>query len=351
MGQRIIFYLLLVLLASCREEQPSVVDRTYLQESYFLPSGIDLDIYFPDDYDDDHQYPIIYFNDGDGFANVFTTMTESKDEEILAEPFILVGLHAGQNRLNRYIPYSDPWITQNWGQYSPLAESYSENVIKKVLPFVEGRFNIDEERRAIFGISLGGLQATWMSMKYPETFKFSAGLSPSFWVDEYAILSESTRGITDSNRFYFDVGTKEWNYYIPLIATLQYAGLDYGEEIFYYEVENAAHNSFDWSDRIHIPFKIFLTQPGENTIVGYNLINECIPSQSVSGRFFQKLNPIVEFRNGITYSLITEASYRIIQGLGTIASDGRYTVDSETMTVLVEFGDWSEEIILQNCVN
>jgi len=262
----------------------------------------------------------------------------------------MVGVHAGSNRNNKYIPYDDPWITQNWGSYTPDAASYSQSFVGEIIPYVEERFNIDEKRRAIFGMSLGGLHAAWIGLKYPDYFSFVGAMSPSFWVDNYSILNESVKELTTSNHFYFDMGTREWNYYVPFITTLKRGGLRYGKNIFYYEVFGGSHSGGDWGRRIHIPFLLFLNGGSNSGVVNYELFNECIPSVVTPGLYFQRLNPVVTFEDGIKYSLTTEAGYEIIEGDGEVTTDGRYEVaNGSSMKVKVSYSNWSQEIVLTNC--
>ncbi|MEQ9425036.1 MAG: alpha/beta hydrolase-fold protein [Cyclobacteriaceae bacterium] len=322
--------------------------RRYLTEQYNIDNRINIDIYYPSDYDSNFDYPILYFNDGDSFASTFLKLTQNTAQ--LQEPFIMVGLYAGGNRLNWYTPYNDPWIQQNWGNYLPQSEQYTQLLINNVMPFVEGRFSVDAERRAIFGISLGGLHATWAAINYPEVFSFSAGLSPSYWVDDYAVLFEDLSKVQTDNSFYFDMGTKEWNYYIPLINNLKIQGLTFAEQIFYYEILDGTHSTFSWDKRIDIPFRLFMNGGPNSEISKFQIINECIPSQSTAGRIFQRLNPLVTYENGIKLSMTTEAEYAVIEGLGEVTPDGRYLVEGEgPMKVMVSYQEWSEEVTLFNC--
>ena len=72
MSRRFLYLLLLPLIVGCSDDdEPLAIDREYLSEPFFLPSGINVDVYFPSDYDEGREYPIVYFNDGDGFADVF----------------------------------------------------------------------------------------------------------------------------------------------------------------------------------------------------------------------------------------------------------------------------------------
>lgn len=307
-------------------------------------AGQKFDIYIPPEYSPNQALPILYFNDGDIFSDVFETLTVD-----YPEPFIMVGIHSGFDRTSKYVPYDDEWITNNWGPYEPNASSYSKVLVEKIIPFVEDKYKVDTERRAIFGMSLGGLHATWIGINYPSYFSFVGALSPSYWVADYAIIRNPILGLTSLNKFYFDIGTSEWNYYVPFIEGLENANLVYGESIFYYEVFNGSHNRGSWSERVHIPFLLFLSQGAPTGSTSVELIPECIESASTSGRFFQRLNPLLKYEDGVTYSLTTAASYAVIEGDGEVTSDGRYEVNGEVMKVQVSFGSWTETLEVSNC--
>lgn len=307
-------------------------------------AGQKFDIYIPPEYSPSTSLPILYFNDGDLFSDVFEILMVE-----YPEPFIMVGIHAGRDRTSKYVPYEDEWITNNWGDYTPNAANYSKTLVEKVIPFVETRYAVDVSRRAIFGMSLGGLHATWIGINYPDFFSFVGALSPSFWVADYAIIRNPISGLSADNRFYFDMGTYEWNYYVPFIESLENANLVYGKSIFYYEVFKGLHNRGSWGKRIHIPFLLFLSQGSPTGEVSFELIPECIESVSTPGRFFQRLNPLIKYGDGVIYSLTTEATYSIIEGKGEVTSDGRYEVDGNSMMVKVSFGSWNETVEVSNC--
>ncbi len=312
-----------------------------------LSDDLTIDIYVPNIKHPSGSYPIIYFNDGDVYKGAVTSLTTYKlGTADGIEPFIMVGIHSAGQRYGRFIPYHDEWIKENRVAYTPGSRNYTERIINEIMPLVEQDYPVDIKRRAIFGFSLSGLHATWATLNYPDVFSFAASLSPSFWIADYAIFDEPKEA--SDSRFYFDIGTKEWNYYVPFIASLEEKGFEYGKDIFYYEVPNGIHAESDWANRLHIPLRLFLEGvPSE--VEKYEVITECIPSQSIVGLTFQRLNPIVTFKNGVRHSLSTSASYQVIGGDGEVLEDGRFDVLGGSMVVEVSFADWSEHVTLSDC--
>ena len=142
-------------------DQEEMGDRFYQSKSYIVDK-INVEVYFPSDYDSTLRYPVIYLNDGDLFADIYAQLLNLE-----ADPFIMVGLSDDRIRAERFLPYYDQWVRDNVGEYTPKASDYSRSIVEEVIPFVEARYSIRSNKRAIFGISFGGLHATWISINFP----------------------------------------------------------------------------------------------------------------------------------------------------------------------------------------
>lgn len=308
--------------------------RTYSTEAYSVGDW-GIEIYVPSDYDSLSKYPVIYFNDGDLFADVFGFLTT-----LDAPAFIMVGISGDNGRAERFLPYDDPVVSADLGAYIPSASFYSDAIVDEIMPFVESKFRIIGNKKALFGISLGGLHATWMAIKYPKVFNFIGAISPSYWVSNEAVFGEDLSdldppGLFPPTKIYFDRGSAEWRNHLSFITQLKSAGLVYGESLFYYEVEGATHSSQDWQLRIDIPFRIFLEGLGasdEPTELEFH--SYCANDLTNNNENTTRLNPIIHYENGIKFSVISEAEYSIIQGNGTIGFDGIYNISSGTSMVV-----------------
>jgi hypothetical protein len=168
-------------------------------------------------------------------------------------------------------------------------------------------------------------------------------------VADYALIREPIRGLTRSNRFYFDIGTREWNYYVPFVQKLKNEQLTYGRQIYYYEVAGGAHSTDDWVRRIQIPFMLFLNNGTKSGFVHYELQVECIPSIQTAGLYFQRLNITANFDDGVIYTVTTEADFEILEGKGQVTDDGRFAVEEGEMQVRVSYKDWSIDVELTDC--
>ncbi|WP_428235009.1 hypothetical protein [Gracilimonas sp.] len=182
-----------------------------------------------------------------------------------------------------------------------------------------------------------------MGLKFPDKVKYSAGLSGSLWVADYSIFSEVEGSYDSEQKFWFDIGTNEWNYYVPLYTELDQHGVKPGENSFYYEVPNAAHVPSDWLQRIHLPLLAFFSPKTNPVPESLEVVIECIPSQSTPGRHFRRLNPIITLTNEVKYSLAHTASYSVLSGDAELGSEGSFRNNPQTeIEILVEYDSLSE---------
>jgi len=324
--------------------------RTYSTETYSVGDW-GIQIYVPSDFDSTSTYPIIYFNDGDLFADVFGFLTSLE-----ASAFIMVGITGDNSRAERFLSYNDPVVSADLGAYTPSANIYSDAIVEEIIPFVEDKFKIDRNKKAFFGISLGGLHATWMAIKYPQVFNFIGAISPSYWVANEAVFEENLSaldppGLAVPTKLYFDRGSAEWRNHLSFVSRLETAGLVYGKSLFYYEVIGANHALEDWQFRINVPFRLFMEGIGPSEAPTLLKLHAyCAQDLTNNNANTTRLNPIIQYENGINFSLMSEAEYTINQGSGSIADDGTYTISSgSSMTVEAAYQGLTDVETLNDC--
>ena len=307
------------------EEEPPPEERTYITEEHTV-GDLSIEIYVPSDYIEGTSYPTIYFNDGDFLAEVFGSWTGLE-----ADPFIMVGVWDTNDRATRFSAYEDDRLTEVYGEYTPGAVTYTEALINEVIPFVENKYK--STKKALMGISLGGLHATWAGIYYPGEFSFIGAISPAYWVGNHAILDESVEhlrpvGISSSKVFYLDRGTAEWRNFLPLVENLKSVELVYGQNIFYYEVVGADHDVPFWVLRAEVPFRLFMEGPGE--LDDMVVTSYCVENLDVPGTEEERINPIAKYDNGVEFSVISAADFEVVTGSGEVMVDGTFTVNSGT---------------------
>lgn len=316
-------------------------------ERIVLENGMTIDVYTPEGYSSQNSYPLLILNDGEHMFGVTGWNVQKLVQDMIDEntivPIIVAAIHSNGKRNNWYVPYEDAWISQNWGAYSPQAEFYANAVINGVIPEISKAYSVEQSEIGIMGASLGGLISTWMGIHYPETIKYSAGLSGSLWVGDYEIFEEVNQGYGSENKFWFDIGTSEWNYYVPLYRALVDSGLIAGEQSFYYEVPDGRHTDRDWLNRIDMPLKTFFGTEEEAEPESMETILECIPSQSTPGRKFRRMNPVITMSNGVKFSLAQNATYELKSGETQLGSEGSLLnnpdLESEIVITYKQFSD------------
>jgi enterochelin esterase-like enzyme len=325
---------------------------------HIISADAEVTVYIPAGYDTIHTYPTIYFNDGETiFAPGYGWMLNNKLDELIdkkiIEPVIIVAIDSKSNRLSWYNPYDDDWIKKNWGSYTPQAKEYTWLISEIIIPFIEKKYSVKKQAsaRGIIGYSMGGLHATWAGLTHASVFGFSAALSPSYWVADNAILNEiNTR--QQGGRFWFDLGTAEWQYYIPVYKKLQQAGYKAGIDCFYYEVKDAGHNATDWIQRIHYPLIAFAGINKGLSPQKMEVEFECIPSLAVAGKIFRRVNAVITLENGIKYSLSNTASYTLLEGDIKLHDDGTIIAGTKTKAEIeVTYGMFNKRIsfVIDDC--
>jgi predicted alpha/beta superfamily hydrolase len=259
-----------------------------------------IQVYLPPGYDKDQGYPILYVNDGQTAFGITGLNMDAIADEMVAKkmisPLIIVGIESDYRRTSYYIPYEDAGARQDFGDYTPQAGRYTKQIIGKLIPYIEKKY-ASSSKKGIAGYSFGGLHAVWAALNHPSVFSFAAGLSPSFWVNDFKIFTEASKA-QRNQLYYFDMGTGEWNYYVPFIRQSKQTLL---ENIFYYEVKDAHHQVHDWIQRVP---NILLLFAGDSSrsIYTWDIQKEVIKSP-VSDRFYLRINPVITYQNGFTCSL------------------------------------------------
>jgi predicted alpha/beta superfamily hydrolase len=306
-----------------------------------------LSVCLPADYDTIKRYKVLYFNDGQTIFGINGLDVDGMMEELvnnkLIEPIIIVGIHSDQNRTSNYVPYYDESAKNDFGNYSPDAAGYSAKIIKKIIPYIEKTYRT-KPGRGIAGYSFGGLHATWIALNYPDYFSFSGSLSPSYWVNDFKIFSEGAKA-RNTQTYYFDVGTGEWNYYVPMLLQSKLPML---QHIFYYEEFGGTHSVNSWrGDRVR---NILLLFAGNTDLKKYtwSIKQEVIWSR-YTGKFYLRVNPIINYSNGLTCSASYAATFTLLNtDDGVVNKDGSFRfINPKDLHVKIEFAG-EERMILIN---
>lgn len=282
-----------------------------------------LSVYLPPGYDSAKQYKVLYFNDGQTIFGETGLRVEATANELigknLMEPVIIVGIHSDENRTGNYLPYKDRGVSTDFGAYTPNAAGYSAKIINQIIPFIEKLYKTNV-KRGIAGYSFGGLHATWMALNHPEYFSFSGSLSPSYWVNDFKIFDEAHKARPEQTH-YFDMGTGEWNYIVPMLLHIKLPIL---QKVFYYEDFGGRHIIDDWrGTRIR---NILLLFSGNTNLTAYTWeINKQVIKSAATGKFYLRINPVITYSNGLTCSAGYAATFTLLNpDDGVVNTDGSF---------------------------
>jgi hypothetical protein len=253
-----------------------------------------VDVWLPEGYSEENQYPVIYMHDGDMLfdgANTWNGQEWGVDEVItdLANQgqitaAIVVGIHNnGSWRTTEYFPEKPfenfPQATKSdllrgntiigW----PRSDDYLKFIVTELKPFIDQSYATDPSQSSTFigGSSMGGLISWYAICEYPAVFggamcistHWPGVLSPTDGPipDTFATYLKANLPSPNYHKIYFDHGTEGLD-----------AGYEYGQsradaamESALYSDQNwmthvangAAHDEVSWNARLHIPL-IFL---------------------------------------------------------------------------------------------
>ena len=216
------------------------------------------------------KLPILFFNDGQDFADLNMKLhIKALLDSHKISPFICVGIHANEARIQEYGTASQA----DYKQRGAKAKQHSQFILEELLPFLNKKYSSQSKGNVIAGLSLGGLSAMDIGWNNPAIFSKIGVFSGSFW---WRQKSEED-GYTDENdrimhnivrggvykkglKFWFEAGTNDEasdrnnngiidaiDDTLDLITELEKKGYQKPQDIVYEEVKGGEHNQKTWS--------------------------------------------------------------------------------------------------------
>jgi predicted alpha/beta superfamily hydrolase len=213
-----------------------------------------LRVYLPPDYaEGSRHYPVLYMFDGQNLFDEATSyagewgVDEAMDTLAREEGFsaIVIGIdHGSELRFNELIPYWNVRFLPN------LGEAFLEDVVHTIKPFIDANYRTRPGRAhtAIFGSSLGGLEADYAIHRYPQVFAKAGVFSPSYWVSEDAFTQAQRTALPAETRVYLYMGGREGEEsiaHVERMAKLLRAHMD-ADNVAMHVVGDAEHNEQAW---------------------------------------------------------------------------------------------------------
>ncbi|RMG32273.1 MAG: esterase family protein [Planctomycetota bacterium] len=155
--------------------QGTVTKRTFESQSVYPGTVRDLWVYVPRQYTSDHPACVMVFQDGGAYVNpkgpfrvpvVFDNLIHKGQMPVTIGIFVNPGVipparPGGKPRRNRSF------------EYDTLSDQYARFLEDEILPAVAAEYHLtdDPERRAICGISSGGICAFTVAWQRPDLFR------------------------------------------------------------------------------------------------------------------------------------------------------------------------------------
>jgi predicted alpha/beta superfamily hydrolase len=233
--------------------------------SRLVEENHDLLVYLPPGYEaqGEGRFPVLYMQDGQNLFDPETSfikgnywrMGETADALIEAgaiEPLIIVGIYnTGDKRIDEYTPVEDKRLGGGH------ADAYGRMLVEELKPFIDAQYQTlpGPENCGMGGSSLGGLVTLYLGLRYPAVFSRLAVVSPSVWWRNRAILKTvAALPQKPELRIWLDIGTRESTRAVPDARALRDGlirkGWKLGENLAYYEAENAEHTESSWAKRV-----------------------------------------------------------------------------------------------------
>ena len=232
----------------------------------------------PDDYDpsSDEKYSTVYVLDGQGFVFLNENGQKlkgcplvEKQAEIMAsvtgKKAIVVAIESNIARDYELVPDIGESMDEKYykAMHGDDAEEeyecmsgirFASFAAETLVPYIQENYNVytDALHTSITGASLGGLEAFYMAMEYPEVFGTTGAISPSFWMyddDTWAdYLGEKSFGEDSPFIYIYSGGENDVNrddVVTKMVERIKNVGYPEEKLAFHYN-EEGIHDSTVW---------------------------------------------------------------------------------------------------------
>ena len=249
---------------------PSDHQTTYTFHSRSLQRAVIVDVYHPP-VKATKPLPLFCFNDGQDLRQM--PIKDIMHQLVVVEkypPFLVVGIHANENRMREYGTINMP----DYAGRGDQAAAYARFVTRQLLPYLEKEFEIasDPAQRIIAGFSLGGLSAFDLAWHHPHIFGLTGIFSGALWwrsrefdpqdPDADRILHTQVAQVEKlpKLRYWFQAGTLDEKEdrnnngiidaiddTLDLMKALELRGYHPQNDLHYHEVEGGKHHPKTWA--------------------------------------------------------------------------------------------------------
>lgn len=259
-------------------------------------------VYTPPGYDShpNFSYPVMLLHDGLDYITIGSA------DNIL--DYLL-----SESKMNPIIAVFVPPVNRNDEYAFNLTQQFESFIVDELMPHIDSTYRTHTipEKRAMLGLSFGGLITTQICHNNPDIFGLAAPYSPAYWPNDMQVMNMVLNGPTENIKWYIDWGTYETGILITG-RTMRDGLVDKGYELIWREwheahswgswrahldiaLENFFPKTVDVADDESIPEVYFLSQNYPNPFNPTTTINYSIPEKSfVTIKIFDVIGNEVE---------------------------------------------------------
>lgn len=304
--KRFLPFLFLTLVNLAHAQLPKVAAGSIKRIENFASNYVNarnIDVWLPEDYNDNKKYAVLYMQDGQGLYDADITWNHQSWEvddvitklvrEHKIKDVIVVGIWNGQSlRHSEYFPQK-PFenlttiekdtinaqlqrASRSKGAFQPISDNYLKFLVTELKPFIDKNYSTytDKENTFIAGSSMGALISMYAICEYPNIFGGAACLSThwpgSFTVDNNPVPNAFLNYMRDNlpnpkhHKIYFDYGDQTLDALYPplqhnvdiVMRSKGYSKKNWMTQFF----PGDNHSELSWNKRLDIPIVFLLSK-------------------------------------------------------------------------------------------
>ncbi len=304
--KRFLPFLFLTLVNLAHAQLPKVAAGSIKRIENFASHYVNarnIDVWLPEDYNDNKKYAVLYMQDGQGLYDADITWNHQSWEvddvitklvrEHKIKDVIVVGIWNGQSlRHSEYFPQK-PFenlttiekdsinaqlqrASRSKGAFQPISDNYLKFLVTELKPFIDKNYSTytDKENTFIAGSSMGALISMYAICEYPNIFGGAACLSThwpgSFTVDNNPVPNAFLNYMRDNlpnpkhHKIYFDYGDQTLDALYPplqhnvdiVMRSKGYSKKNWMTQFF----PGDNHSELSWNKRLDIPIVFLLSK-------------------------------------------------------------------------------------------
>jgi len=238
-----------------------------------------LRVWVPEGFNIHKEYGVLYMSDGQNAVDENLTAygewnMEDHFHNLVKEgypEFIIVGIDCARNERARILEYlpgvPNRMLPKDQNNLVNHGYEFTEYLVNEIVPYINQKFNINQDLVGFCGSSMGGLISFYVCSKHPEVFKFCISFSPAFFFYTKDVINQQMKMRNfnqdkDSRYAFFIGGADKLEKDLKVntdhvVKKLKEAGYD-KDHLLYIIDPTRIHHESTWSDFIEEALRFVL---------------------------------------------------------------------------------------------